>query len=171
MTVLDSRLERILEGKPTHHRDAIAASRTLLHTATLLERRIDEVLAPHSLHMSEYLALRLLADSVHEPLRPSDLSASLDATRTQVTRLLDSLQKKGLIVRSQDMQDRRSLQLSLTDAGTFALTQCVPLVQAVYLSTWLSIGLPATSKIHKQLRLVQQRLQSSEFESYTDDYA
>ena len=33
--------------------------------------------------MHEYLALRLLSDSVHEPLRPTSLGMALDATRLE----------------------------------------------------------------------------------------
>ena len=157
---LDSRLERILAGKPANHRDAVAASRLLLHTAALLERRVDEALAPFGIHMREYLALHLLADSVHEALRPSDLGVSLDATRTQVTRLLDGLEKKGLVIRSQDAQDRRSLQLGLTGSGSALLGQCMPVVQAVYLQAWSGIGDAATAQMQKRLRGVHQRLQS-----------
>ena len=155
---LDSRLERILADKPAAHRDAVAASRVLLHTATLLERRVDEALAPLDMHMREYLALHLLADSVHEALRPSDLSVSLDATRTQITRLLDGLEKKGLLVRSQAELDRRSLQLTLTDRGAALLARSMPLVQAVYLKAWSSIGDTATAQMQKRLRSVHQGL-------------
>lgn len=157
---LDSRLERILAGKPTRHRDAVATSRLLLHTATLLERRVDEALAPFALHMREYLALHLLSDSVHEPLRPSDLSVSLDATRTQVTRLLDGLEKQGLLVRTQDAQDRRSLQLALTPAGTQLLQRCAPTVQQVYLQAWAGLGEQATRLLQQQLRQVHSGLQN-----------
>jgi MarR family transcriptional repressor of emrRAB len=159
---LDSRLERILAGKPARHRDAVAASRLLLHTATLLERRVDEALAPFALHMREYLALHLLADSVHEPLRPSDLSLSLDATRTQVTRLLDGLEKKGLLVRAPDTRDRRSLQLALTPAGTQLLQRCAPTVQQVYLQAWAGLGEQATRLMQLQLRQVHGSLQGQE---------
>ena len=165
---LDSRLERILADKPVPHRNVVAASRVLLHTATLLERRVDEALAPFTLHMREYLALHLLADSVHESLRPSDLSVSLDATRTQITRLLDGLEKKGLLVRAPDAQDRRSLQLMLTDAGHDRLARCIPVVQAVYLAAWSCIGEQATLQIQQQLRQVHQGLQSADAEAHTD---
>lgn len=107
-------------------------------SAVLLEQR-ERALAPHALHMKEYLALNLLADSVHEPLRPSSLSVSLDATRTQVTRLLDGLEQRGLVVRSADAQDRRSLQLRLTPSSAL-LAPLLPLVQAVYAQIWSSIG-------------------------------
>lgn len=58
----------------------MAASRELLHAA---HRRINAALAPCGLHMHEYLALRLLSDSVHEPLRPTSLGMALDATRLE----------------------------------------------------------------------------------------
>lgn len=168
---LDSRLERILAGKPARHRDAVAASRLLLHTATLLERRVDETLAPFALHMREYLALHLLSDSVHEPLRPSDLGVSLDATRTQVTRLLDGLEKKGLLVRTQDAQDRRSLQLALTPAGTQLLQRCVPVVQQVYLQAWACLGEQATRLLQQQLRQVHSGLQQPQAPEEATDSA
>ena len=157
---LDSRLERILAGKPKQLLDAVAASRLLLHSAVLLEQRVNEALAPHALHMKEYLALNLLADSVHEPLRPSSLSVSLDATRTQVTRLLDGLEQRGLVVRSADAQDRRSLQLRLTPEGSALLALAMPLVQAVYVQIWSSIGDAGTHAMQQQLRLVHDRLQN-----------
>ena len=125
---LDSRLERILAGKPRQMVDAVAASRLLLHAAALLEQRVNQALAPFELLMKEYLALNLLADAVHEPLRPSSLSVSLDATRTQVTRLLDGLERRGLVVRSADALDRRSLKLRLTEAGAQMLERSVPIV-------------------------------------------
>ncbi|QIL82964.1 MarR family transcriptional regulator [Diaphorobacter sp. HDW4A] len=157
---LDSRLERILAGKPKPLLDAVTASRLLLHSAVLLEQRVNEALAPHALHMKEYLALNLLADSVHEPLRPSSLSVSLNATRTQVTRLLDGLEQRRLVMRSADAQDRRSLQLQLTQQGIALLAQAMPLVQAVYLQIWSSIGDSATHAMQLQLRQVHDRLQT-----------
>lgn len=157
---LDSRLERILAGKPRKVLDAVAASRLMLHTAALLEQRVNEALAPFALHMQEYLALNLLADAVHEPLRPSSLGVSLNATRTQVTRLLDGMEQRGLLVRSADAQDRRSLQLQLTSQGAELLLKTMPVVQAVYLQIWSSIGDTATHVMQQQLRCVHERLQT-----------
>ena len=154
----DSRLDRILAGKPRRLRDAVSNSRLVIHTAHLLEQRIDAALAPFGLDMREYLALALLADSVHEPLRPSTLSSSLDATRTQITRLLDGLEHKGLIVRTADSQDRRSLQLAPTAAGAELLTQVVPVVHAAYEQVWLPLSAQGLSALNGQLRSVHTAL-------------
>ncbi len=157
---LESRLERILAGKPRQVMDAVAASRLLLHAAVLLEQRVNEALAPHTLLMKEYLALNLLADSVHEPLSPSALSVSLNATRTQVTRLLDGLEQRGLVVRTADAQDRRSLQLQLTSAGVDVLAKAMPVVHAVHQQVWSAIGESATHEMPGKLRKVRQQLLS-----------
>ena len=93
---LDSRLERILAGKPKQLLDAVAASRLLLHSAVLLEQRVNEALAPHALHMKEYLALNLLADSVHEPLRPSSLSACRTWLGVQSRHLVDRIYDESI---------------------------------------------------------------------------
>lgn len=155
---IESRRQRLLAGRPQPLRDAATASRELLHAAHLLEQCIDAALAPCGLHMREYLALRLLSDSVHEPLRPTSLSVALNATRTQITRLLDALEKKGLVARSLHAHDRRSLQIALTAAGTQALAQAVPLVEAVYAGTWAPLGegvhtiAQQLGQVHAQLR-------------------
>ena len=69
---LDSRLERILAGKPKPVLDAVAASRLLLHSAAYLERRVNEALVPFALHMKEYLALNLLGDALQDALNPRE---------------------------------------------------------------------------------------------------
>ncbi|MFT3813645.1 MAG: MarR family transcriptional regulator [Acidovorax sp.] len=154
----ESRLDRILAGKPRRLRDAVGSSRLVIHTAHLLEQRIDAALAPFNLHMREYLALALLADSVHEPLRPSTLSTALDATRTQTTRLLDGLEHKGLAVRTADGQDRRSLQLAPTAAGAELLARAVPVVHAAYEAAWAPLSAQGLSALNGQLRSVHSAL-------------
>ena len=155
-----SRRERLLAGKPQALRDHVAASRELLHAAHLLERRIDAALTPCGLHMREYLALRLLADSVHEPLRPTSLSVALDATRTQITRLLDALEHRALIARALHAHDRRSLQITLTPAGATLLEQAVPLVQAVYADAWAPLAAGEVAALAQQLAQVHLHLRT-----------
>lgn len=155
---LDSRLQRLLAGEPASLLDAVAATRVLMRTAALLEQRMDAVLTPLGLHMREYLALYLLSDSVHEAISPSSLSLSLNTSRTQVTRLLDSLERKGLAVRITDNTDRRGLKLQLTDAGIALLQKCIPLVQSLHLQIWSPLGEAETHRMQWQLRQVHDGL-------------
>ena len=153
-----SRLDRMMAGRPAGLVEAVALSRTALRVATLLEQHIDAALAPFGLVMREYLALILIADDAVEPLRPSDLSTTLDATRTQVTRLLDGLERKGLAQRSPSTQDRRSLQLALTPAAKALLKRALPAVHAAYAAAWGTVSAAAKANTLKTLRRVHEHL-------------
>ena len=153
-----SRLDRLLAGHPDTLVDVIAASRLLFRTAHLLAARIDAALAPLGIVMREYLALALIADDAVGPLRPSDLSTTLDASRTQITRLLDGLEKKGLVQRLPAKQDRRSLALAPTEAGGALLHKAAPMVHAAYLAGWKGIGTDGTHAAHQLLRRLDAAL-------------
>ena len=62
------------------------------------------------------------------------------------------LERKGLVVRAPDAQDRRSLQLMLTPAGHELLSRSIPVVQAVYLTAWSHIGEQATQQLQQEGR-------------------
>ncbi len=148
---IDARLDRILANKPTELADATAATHLLIHSATLLERHLEQALTPLNLQLREYLALYMLADNEQESVSPTQLSEYLKATRTQVTRLLDSLEAKGLAMRIADTADRRSLALRLTDAGQQLLTEAIPLVEQAHLCAWSALGPTSTHAMQQQL--------------------
>ncbi|MCA0324710.1 MAG: MarR family transcriptional regulator [Proteobacteria bacterium] len=150
----ESRRQRLLAGKPQPLRDGVTAARALTHIAHLLEQHINAALLPCGVTMREYLALRLLSDSAHEPLRPTSLSVALHATRTQITRLLDALEKKGLIARTLDPVDRRGLQVAPTPAGAELLARAVPLVEAVYVRLWAPLAEADVHALAEQLTQV-----------------
>jgi MarR family transcriptional repressor of emrRAB len=153
-----SRLDRLLAGRPPDLVAAVAASRMVFRVAHLLEARIDAALAPVDLEMREYLALVLIADEANEPLRPSDLSATLDATRPQITRLLDGLERKGLARRVPHVEDRRSLKLALTAAGRDRLRRAAPAVHDAYRAGWKAAGLEDTRRALALLHTVHDAL-------------
>lgn len=155
---LESRLHRLLADRPAPLRDAVTASRMLLRTASLLEQRIDAALAPQGLTMREYLALVLIADDAVEPLRPSDLGVSLDASRTRITRLLDGLEARGLVRRVPDAADRRSLHLAQTEAGAALVAAVAPLAHAAYLAAWAPLGEDGTRQAGEALRRLHDHL-------------
>ncbi|MDR2990559.1 MAG: MarR family transcriptional regulator [Burkholderiaceae bacterium] len=117
----------------------ILATRLLMRAAALLRVRMDAALAPEGIDLRGYLALVVISLHVGQTLRPSDLSVSLDATRTQVTRLLDVLAQQKLVARAPSCEDRRTLNLKLTAAGGRKLARCMPKVHAVYRLVWSDV--------------------------------
>lgn len=155
-------LERHLAGMPDDLAIAVAASRMVFRVAHLLEARIDAVLAPHGIDMREYLALILIADASLRSLRPSDLSTTLDATRTQITRLLDGLERKGLAQRVPGPDDRRSLHLAQTPAAKALLKRVSSEVHGAYRDTWRSAGSNGARHALTALRQVHAHLDAGE---------
>ncbi|MBS0342908.1 MAG: MarR family transcriptional regulator, partial [Proteobacteria bacterium] len=153
-----SRLDRLLAGRPPELANAIAASRMLFRVAHLLEAHINAALQPYGIDMREYLALVLIADHAVEPLRPSDLSTTLDATRTQVTRLLDGLEKKGLAQRLPGAGDRRSLHLAQTEAARELLNRAAPAIHGAYQSGWAAVGTDGTARTLQVLKRLHKDL-------------
>lgn len=58
---------------------------------------------------------------------PFELSKMLGIDTGLMTRMLDKLEAKGLVVRARDEQDRRVVNLSLTKAGT-AVAEQIPAI-------------------------------------------
>ncbi|MBM3115626.1 MarR family winged helix-turn-helix transcriptional regulator [Jeongeupia naejangsanensis] len=136
----EARIEHICAANADAPRDAIIASRRLFRAAHLLERRINAALAPHGLEMREYIVLTLLAHNAEAPMRPTELSVTLDATRTQITRLLDALEKRSLLGRMPSATDRRGFELEITDQGRALQQQAVPSVYAAYEACWALVA-------------------------------
>ncbi len=67
------------------------------------------------LNHSQYLVIKLLAK--YGPQMPGDLARWLDHNAGAMTRLLDRLEGKGYLRRQPHAEDRRALQIELTEAG------------------------------------------------------
>jgi DNA-binding MarR family transcriptional regulator len=68
----------------------------------------------HDLTFSQYITLKKLATGV---AGVTDLARAADLNPGAMTRLLDRLEAKGLVVRSGDARDRRARNLPVPDGG------------------------------------------------------
>ena len=55
--------------------------------------------------------------SRHADMTPSELANTLGYTRPRMTRIIDSLEEKGYVIREQDTKDRRRVIVRCTDKG------------------------------------------------------
>jgi len=80
----------------------------------LLTEHLGEVLAPFDLAVVEYRALRICMDG---PARATDLTHRLGLTPSGGTELIDRLERRRLVRRSENPTDRRSVLVALTANG------------------------------------------------------
>jgi DNA-binding MarR family transcriptional regulator len=78
-----------------------------------MEREL--ALAGHELTFSQYVAIKTLTGGGTAGV--TDLARAADLNPGAMTRLLDKLEARGLLVRVADPSDRRALHIHLTDAG------------------------------------------------------
>lgn len=67
------------------------------------------------------MVLALLSSADNFFLSPTELSEKLDISRTNITRVFDSLEKIGFIRRMESKEDRRSKNIYLTPDGDLLL--------------------------------------------------
>jgi DNA-binding MarR family transcriptional regulator len=77
----------------------------------------DELFARRELTPQQYNALRLLRSQHPEKIRTLDLAARLVSRAPDITRMLDKLEKRGLIERDRPADNRRIVKIGITAAG------------------------------------------------------
>lgn len=92
---------------------------SFLSAADAVEARLEAALSPTGLSLAKLAVLHFLAEA-EEPLPLSDLAARQHCVRSNITQLMDRLEKDGLVRRRADPDDRRSVLAELTAAGTQA---------------------------------------------------
>jgi DNA-binding MarR family transcriptional regulator len=83
-------------------------------------------LGEHGLALVEFEVLLRLARSPERQLRMTDLSTQTSLTTSGVTRVVDRLERDGLVCRTACPTDRRSSYAVLTDSGRERLTAVLP---------------------------------------------
>jgi DNA-binding MarR family transcriptional regulator len=97
---------------------AIDAFVRLVRTQAAVTRELSAQLsADHGLSINAYEALLILARAPESRMRRVDLADQLLLTAGGVTRLLDGLEREGLVAREQCASDRRVSYAVLTKAG------------------------------------------------------
>jgi DNA-binding MarR family transcriptional regulator len=100
----------------------------LLRTTDVLTTEMADLFKPSKLSTTQYNALRILRAAGPDGLPCGEVAARMITRDPDVTRLLDRLEKRGLISRCRDKKDRRVVCARLTSAGAKMLAELDPLV-------------------------------------------
>src|SRR3712207_9084149 len=89
----------------------------LQRTADVLMARMAEVLKTQGVSPTQYNVLRILRGAGDEGLPCGAVAERMITRDPDITRLLDRLEKQGLIARARDTRDRRVVMASNAGAG------------------------------------------------------
>jgi DNA-binding MarR family transcriptional regulator len=99
-------------------KEELAAWRGMLRVHATLTRALDaELTERHGLPLTSYEVLLFLADAPGGRMRMSELADSVLLSRSGLTRLVDRLERDGLLAREQCEEDARGYFAAITDSG------------------------------------------------------
>ncbi len=99
---------------PTLETEAIL---NLHKTTDVLGREIESILKPHGISGTQYNVLRILRGAGPDGLKCSEIGERLVTRDPDITRLLDRIEKHGLIHRVREEKDRRVVRTRITQQG------------------------------------------------------
>jgi DNA-binding MarR family transcriptional regulator len=100
------------------HADGLAAWRWFLRGHATVTRALEaELIIEHGLSLAGYDVLMRLAESPDRQLRMTELADAVLLSRSGVTRLIDRLERAGLVSRCRVREDGRGVAAILTDQG------------------------------------------------------
>src|SRR5215831_8652481 len=103
----------------------------LLRTADVLTRGAIGVLKTEDLSLTQYNVLRILRGSP-QGLPCGEIASRMITRDPDVTRLLDRMEKRGLISRSRDNKDRRTVIGRITPEGLKLLARLDEPIQEIH---------------------------------------
>jgi len=126
---MNGNLKQLTKRRPGSREEA--AFLDLLRTCDLLSRRPAQLLKTEDLSATQYNVLRILRGSP-KGLPCGEIAARMITRDPDVTRLLDRMEKRGLISRSRDTKDRRTVTGKITPEGLKLLARLDEPIQEIH---------------------------------------
>ena len=101
----------------------------LMYTSRIMEEAIAAVLKPYDLSIQQYNVLRILRGQKGNPANLSTLQERMVDRSSNTTRLVDKLIKKGWVKRNVCAQNRRKVEIFITEEGLAILQELDPITE------------------------------------------
>lgn len=128
--------------------------RSQLEISAAIEHALDE--AGVALNFNQFLALKLVGK--YGPITAGKLAYSLNYNPGALTRLLDKLEQRGYLVRTPSKNDRRALQLTLTDNGRAIRKKATQCANTATKRVFANVTQPERQQLHTILNRLLNNL-------------
>jgi len=123
-----SRLQAEIHQKKAFHSAQQEGAIGIVRTADVLKRRFSRIIEPHGISGQQYNVLRILRGAHPERLPTLEIAERMIEEAPGITRLLDRLERKGLVRRERCDHDRRQVLCEITRKGLTLLEKLDPAV-------------------------------------------
>lgn len=115
-------LHELKQSKPFASRTQQTAV-SLMRTADLVRRSVSAVVEPHGITLQQYNVLRILRGAGNGGLPTLEIAQRMIEQTPGITRLIDRLESKELVLRERCPTDRRQVFCRITKEGLRLLTR------------------------------------------------
>ncbi|MEW9572664.1 MarR family winged helix-turn-helix transcriptional regulator [Rhodanobacter sp. Si-c] len=126
IAMMDEGIERMLEAIPDLPVEQARLCRLMLMVGGRMDEALDEKLKSQQLIDSEFLTLLILYSSPDGSSTPGELCEFTSQGSTNMTRIGNTLVKRGLISRGASAEDRRRVVIRITAAGRRFVLKMLP---------------------------------------------
>lgn len=95
----------------------------ILHTGNWMNEKFSDHLKEYALSIQQYQVLSSLRELKGEPANLLTLQAEMVSKNSNTTRLVEKLRLKGLISRVQSEENRRMVEIRITESGLSLLEE------------------------------------------------
>lgn len=126
VTLIEAGVARTAERLPQLPVQEVVLLKLIRHAAGHIQDQLRARLRAHDLNETEFQTLMALFSSPSGMATPSTLCDSAHESRTNMTRILDGLVERRLIVRTPCAHDRRRIDVRLSPQGERTVLRLLP---------------------------------------------
>lgn len=128
----------------------------LWRTYDCLKALEDQLFGQYDLSAQQYNALRLLEAASPDGIQTMDLGRRLISRSPDTTRMVDRLEKRGLITRSRLKDNRRVVEITISKAGSQLLSELAESVNEMNQKQLGHLSAQQQKQLVKLLRLARK---------------
>lgn len=110
----------------------------ILHTANWLEEKLIRILKSFEITHQQFNIIKIVYSANPDPLSVLEIKESIMFKKSDVTRLLDRLVKKGYLERKTCEQNRRKVDISISESGKKLVEQIQPELNKAFNGNYVS---------------------------------
>jgi DNA-binding MarR family transcriptional regulator len=133
----------------------------IVRTGTAFVALANRVLSGYQLSAAARQALAVL-DGAGEPLSPTEIARRLIISTASVTSLLDTLERRELVERRPDPNDRRGLLIAITPSAQNLVRQYVPQIVALQTAVMNDVDEHDRQQVIAVLRRIRQAIAAAQ---------
>jgi DNA-binding MarR family transcriptional regulator len=130
----------------------------IVRTADALTRDFEDLLKPHGLTGTQYNLLRILRGAGKRGATCSEIGERAIKKDPDITRLVDRMEKRGLVKRSRDGRDRRLVTTSITAEGLRKLDELEGPINKIPIQQFQGLSKQKILELIQTLETLRQRV-------------